>query len=191
MNSYALPRVLVVVLTLVLVTTGLATARAAAAETVDWSDMESRENVLVQDCHGSSVVSGFSPTLAFGFDFEIISSYTADRDFSLITDYTGIDHPVMERRYVSFAGIAANSKTGLSLAYDGHFTRTGTYAQGDFTITDLALHLVPANEEDVTVTVDRDSLGPIDSPEAVLLALAPSGLQTSLCGFFAGLKVAG
>jgi hypothetical protein len=188
MNSRALPRLLVVVLTLILVTTGLASAPVGAAEPINWSDTNTRANVLVQDCHGPGNVSKYSPTLAFGFDFEITTSYTVDRHFSVFADNTGINHPVMERRTVDFAGIAANTTTGIALAYDGSFTRTATAAREDFTITDLTLRLVLANEEDVTVTVDHDRPGMIDTPEAVLLAYAPRGLQTSLCSYFAGLK---
>jgi hypothetical protein len=191
MNSHELPRLLVIVLTLVLVAAGLATAPVGAADGSQWSDSITHEDIVVQDCRGPSNVQGFSPTLAFGFDFAIVSDYRVDRSFQVIADYTGIGHQVMEVRHVSFAGIAANSKTGLSLSYDGTFTRIGTYDQGDVTIADLALHLIPSNEEDVTITVERDSSGLIDSPEAVLLAYAARGLHTSLCNYFAGLKVAG
>jgi hypothetical protein len=189
MHSHVLPRLLVVVVSLVLVVTGLASAPVGAADNTVWSDTDSRVNVLVQDCHGPSHMSGYSPTLAFGFDFEITTSYTVDRDFSVIADYTGIDHPVMERRIVTFAGRVANAASGLSLDYDGHFARTGSYAQRDFTITDLSLHLVPSNEKDVTISVERDSSGVIETPESVLLAYAPRGLHSSLCSYFAGLEV--
>ncbi|MFL5758915.1 MAG: hypothetical protein ACJ789_04205 [Thermomicrobiales bacterium] len=187
MNAHAIPRLFVIVLTCVLLAAGFALAPAAAAEGVNWSDTQSGEDVLVQDCRGASVVGGFSPTLAFGFDFAITTSYRLDRAFTMFADYTGIEHPVMERRFVTFAGTAANTTTGLELAYDGHFTRTATAAQEDVTITDLTLHLVTSNEEDFIVTVDRDRPGVIDTPEAMLLAYAPRGLHVSLCSYFAGL----
>jgi hypothetical protein len=183
-------RLFVTVITLVLVLSGFASAPVRAADAAHWSDTAARSNVLVQDCHGASVLSGFSPTLAFGLDFEISTSYRIDRAYTLITDYTGINHPVVERRVVSVAGIVANSKSGRSLAYDGHFNRTSSSMEGGVTITDLALHLIPSNEEDVTITVERDDSGVIDSPEAMLLALVPRGLHMSLCSYFAGLKVA-
>jgi hypothetical protein len=191
MNSHALPRLFAVVLTFVLVTIGLASTPARAAETTQWSETITRSNVLVQDCHGPSVVSGFSPTLAFGLNFEVATSYKLDRDFTVIEHNTGINHPVVERQIVTIAGIVANSETGRSLAYDGHFARTTNYKEGDVAITSLELRLIRSDEKDVTITVDRDGSGLIDSPEALLLAYAPRGLHMSLCSYFAGLKVAG
>jgi hypothetical protein len=125
--------------------------------------------------------------LAFGFDFAITTSYTADRTFHVIADNTGIEHQAMERRTIAFKGTAANSDTGLSLAYDGRLTRTSSLNRESVTITDLVLHLAPTDQDDVTVTVDRDTSGLIDNPEAMLLAYGPRGLHTRLCHFFAGL----
>jgi len=188
MNAHVLPRRFITVTVLVLATVGLVFAPVYAADTAH-SDTISHENVLVQDCHSASVLSGFSPNLAFGLDFEITTSYRIDRDFTLFTDHSGINHPWVERRVVSFTGVVAYSKSGRSLAYDGHFTRTSSGTTGDAAITDLALHLAPPNQEDVTISVARDNSGVIDTPEAMLLAFAPRGLQMSLCIYFAGLQV--
>jgi hypothetical protein len=189
MNAHVLPRRFITVFTLVVATVGLAFAPVHAVVSAHWSDTISQENVLVQDCHSGRVLSGFSPNLAFGLDFEISTSYRIDREFTLFTDYSGINHPAIERRVVSVAGVVANSKSGRSLAYDGHFTRTSSGTVGEVTITDLMLHLVPSNHEDVTITIARDNSGVIDSPEAMLLAFAPRALQMSLCIYFAGLQV--
>jgi hypothetical protein len=191
MNATTLPRLLVAVLTLVLAATGLTMVPVAAANGIDWSQTTSRENVLVQDCHGPDNVQGFSPTLAFGFDFAITTSYTTHNAYHVFEDFTGINHQVMESRHVSFTGTVANATTGRSLAYDGRLTRTAGADQEAVTITDLVLHLAPSDRDDVTVTVDRDNSGLIDNPETMLLAYAPRGLHTSLCGFFAGLKIVG
>jgi hypothetical protein len=187
MNARTFSRLLVVVLALVLNATGLTMVPAAAANGIDWSDTTSREDVLVTDCHGPSNVQGFSPTLAFGFDFAVTTSYTVNTTYHLFEDFTGIEHQVMERRTVAFKGTAVNSNTGLSLAYDGRLTRTSSPNQETATITDLVLHLAPSDRDDVTVTVARDTSGLIDDPEAMLLAYGPRGLHTRLCHFFAGL----
>jgi hypothetical protein len=189
MNARKVFRLLIAVFTSV--SFGFMALPVSAAQNTSWSDTDMREDVLVQDCHGASVVSGYSPALAFGFDFEITTSYMTVRKVSTFGDYTGIDPTVMELQQVSFLGAAANTKTGFLVAYDGEFTQTMNYHQGQVSISDLTLHLAPVGQEKITVTVDRDDSGPIDSPEALLLAYASRGLNTSLCSYFAGLKVAG
>jgi hypothetical protein len=191
MHFHTLPILLVAALTFIVASAGLSVAPAAASNSIDWSDSSTRENVLVQDCHNPSVLSGFSPGLAFGLDFEITASYATDNKYHVFEDFTGINHPVIESRHVTFKGTAANSKSGRSLDYDGRLTRTSSYGQAEVTITDLVLHLTPTNSDEVYITVDRDKSGLIDNPVAVLLAYAPRGLHLSLCSFFAGLKVAG
>jgi hypothetical protein len=185
MNARTPFRLLIAVLTFVSI--GLATTTTGAAQNVAWTDTFSREDVLVQDCRGASVVSGYSPTLAYGFDFEINTSYTSDRALTYFDAHQGIDHVAMEQQSVSFVGNAVNSKTGLSLAYGGHFSRTAKSDQSEITFTDFVLHLVPSHGSAITVKVDRSSSTALDSPEVMLLAFAPQGLHTSLCGYFAGL----
>jgi hypothetical protein len=189
MNAPLPIRLLIAVLTLAFV--GLPAQSVAASQSVDWTETINREDVLVQDCRAAAVVSGFSPTLAFGFDFEIMSSYTSDHTFHYYNGDQGIEHSAMEQRNVSFVGTAVNSNTGLSLAYGGHFTRIANEDQSEVTISDLVLHLVPINESAVTIRIERDLSGIIDSPEAMLLAFGPRGLHSSLCGYFAALTAAG
>jgi hypothetical protein len=187
MNTRVFPRRFITAITLALATAGLAFAPVHAVDRAQWSDTDARSNVLVQDCRGASVLSGFSPNLAFGLDFEISTSYRIDRYFTLFTDHSGTNHPAIERQVVSIVGVMANSETGHSLAYDGHYTRTSILSEGDVTISDLALNLLPSDQEGATVTLERDTSGVIDSPEAMLLAFAPSALQMSLCHYFAGI----
>ena len=189
MNALVVSRRFIAVITLVLATVGLALAPVSAVETAHWSNTAAHSNVVVQDCRGASVLSGFSPNLGFGLDFEVITSYRIDRDFTRFTDYSGINHPAIERQVVSISGVMANSVTSHSLAYDGHYTRTSILSEGVVTISDLALNLMPSNREGATITLERDISGVIDSPEALLLAFAPSALQMSLCHYFAGITV--
>jgi hypothetical protein len=185
MNARISFRLLIAVITFISV--GLATTTVGAAQNAAGSDTFNREDVLVQDCRGASVVSGYSPTLAFGFDFQIDTSYTSDRTFHHFEFNADFDHQTMDQSYESFVGTAVNSSTGLSLAYDGHFSRISDPDQNEVTITDLELRLVPSHGRASTVKIDRDTSAMIDSPEGVLLAYAPRGLNMSLCDYFAAM----
>ena len=75
MNSRILSHVLIAVL--VCVAVGFSSTSAGAVDTAHWSSTAAHSNVLVQDCRDASVLSGFSPNLAFGLDFEVPCSSTA------------------------------------------------------------------------------------------------------------------
>jgi hypothetical protein len=168
MHTNPLSRFFLVGVTLSLAATAFVSAPAAANDTIDWSDISAQENVLVQSC----------------FDFDITSSYTTNRTFHVVKDYTGAT--VYERRDVSFTGTIANALSGQSLAYEGKFERTADYDQGIVRITDLELRLGLPNPGAMTVTVARQDHDLIDNPPAVLLEFAPSGLRVGLCGLLDG-----
>src|SRR4051794_32620661 len=118
MHSHSILRFLLTGLTVALM--AAATIHfTRAAERTTWSDSTSQESQVVQGCAG----------------FDITASYTANRVHNLVEEYShGI---VIERQQVDFAGALGNSVTGLSYAYDGHYTFVTNNDKGTNAISNL------------------------------------------------------
>src|SRR3954447_1979550 len=119
MPLQSFPRLLFASFMFAVIATGAMTYTAVANSTTNRTDTTSRENVPVQTCG----------------DVPITSSYTVTRTSNVVEDYPG--HEVVERRQVTFSGALGNATAGNSFRYDGHFTRTADYDQGQSQITDL------------------------------------------------------
>jgi hypothetical protein len=164
MSTHVIPRLLLVGCLFAFIVTGAAHSKAAAkAGTTDWSDTVSGENEFVQACKG----------------FDIITSYTSNRSFHVVENYSG--DWVVERLNVSFVGSLANAKNGYSLPYDGKFTRT-TYSHiGRVTISDLELRIGLATPDDFTVKIKRLEMDLASNPVDVIQAFVQSELESGIC----------
>src|SRR4051812_39990297 len=98
MHTYTIPRLLLTGFLLAFVAMSAIHFSAAAKNSNEWSFTQSRENVFIESCGSSRVVT----------------SFTITRTHRLVADY---------REQVRFAGSIGNEMTGKSYAYDGHYTR--------------------------------------------------------------------
>jgi hypothetical protein len=162
-----IPRLLAISLMLAFVATGLNRYSAGAAERIEWTDTVSIENALVQSCYG----------------FNITGSYTANRAFQLVEDYTG--RLAYERQDVTFAGALGNTTSGKSYAYDGAFTRVGNPVQNKVMVSNLSLRFEVGTPGEFTVSLDRVDFDLSDNPHMIVKTLLLDVLQMDLCQLFA------
>src|SRR5215211_1001099 len=123
MHMHAIPRLLLVGLTLGLIVTGASFTPTAAnlANTREWSTTQSYENVFMQGCG----------------DSDVSSNYTTSRRYRQHVDTVG--KPIFEYQHVSFIGTVGNVSTERSYAFDGHYVRITDFDQGRAAISDLLL----------------------------------------------------
>lgn len=171
MHSHSILRLLFAGLTFALMAVVLLKP-AGAAERTTWTDTSSPEAQLVQSCDG----------------FGITTSYTVNRVHNLIEEYA--HEVVIERQQVDFTGAMANSKTGLSYAYDGHYTTVADLDKGTNSISNLQLRFGAGTPGQFSVSLAKVDFKLVDSPPAVVQAIVPNVLQRDLCGLFAGSIVA-
>jgi hypothetical protein len=171
MHSHAILRFLLAGLTIALVAGAM--IRPAAAERINWTDTSSQEAQLVQGCDG----------------FGITTSYTVKRVHNIVEEYTREN--VFERQQVEFSGALGNSETGLSYAYDGHYTTVADYDKGSFAISNLQLRFEVGTPGQFTVELKKVDFKLIDSPPAVVQAIVPNVLQRDLCYLLGGSTVSG
>jgi hypothetical protein len=117
-------------------------------------------------------------------NFDVTTSYTVNRVHNLVEEYTR--EAVFERQQVDFTGAMANSETGLSYAYDGHYTTVADYDKGSFTISNLQLRFEVGTAGQFSVSLAKVDFKLVDSPPAVVQAIVPNVLQRDLCELFAG-----
>jgi hypothetical protein len=167
MHAHTFPRFFLVPLMSALIAAGLLTS-PVAADTTTWSDTGSGEDIFVHACP----------------EFDVTTSYTADRTFKVVSNSSG--DQVVERVSISFAGALANNATGQSLPYDGGFHRYSDYHSNKVTITDLKLRFDIGTAGQLSVAVDRVELDLVPDPAAVVKTFAPTALQTALCSVLGG-----
>jgi hypothetical protein len=163
-----IPRLLMLSLMLAFALSTAIQFRASAAERIDWTETNSEENVLVQEC---------------GL-YNITSSYTAEIAHHLIADNEGDE--VSEQMNVDFVGSVGNPATGKSYQYDGHFTRWSNYIQSQVTITDLELRFEVGTPGQFTVAIDRIKMDLVADPTDVIKKFVPNALQMELCYLLPG-----
>jgi hypothetical protein len=164
MQTYAIPRFLLIGLLFTLIVTFAVRSSAGASGGVrDWSDTVSQEDVFVQACS----------------DFNITSSYTSDRKHHDVADANG--EMVYERLQVSFAGALQNAKNGQFVPIDGKFTRTSDYVHGNVWVSHFELRIGLLTPGDFTVTIARQEMDLLADPVAVLNSFVPRELATDLC----------
>ncbi len=166
MHSHTILRFLVASLTIALIA-GAMIRTASAAERITWTDTSSPEAQVVQGCSG----------------FDVTTSYTVNRVHNLVEEYT--HEAVFERQQVDFSGAMGNSETGLSYAYDGHYTTVADYDKGSFAISNLQLRFEVGTPGQFAVELKKVDFKLIDSPPAIVQAIVPNVLQRDLCGLFA------
>jgi hypothetical protein len=164
MSTHAIPRLLLVGCLFAFIVTGAVHSKAAAkAGTMDWSETVSGEEEFVQACNG----------------FDITSSYTSNRAFHVVENYSG--DWVVERLNISFAGSLANAKNGSSLPYDGKFTRTTYSHLGRVTVSDLELRIGLPTPGDFTLKIARQEMDLASNPVDVIHAFAQRELESGIC----------
>jgi hypothetical protein len=175
MHTRYIPRLLVVSLVLAVIVAGLnqISVGAKSGQTdlwgegllhlSDWTETNSQEDALVQQCDG----------------FDITSSYTANIAHHLTTDNSG--NEVLERQNVDFTGAIGNSLTGKSYTYDGTFMRWSDYIRNQVTINDLELRFETGTTGEFTLAIDRIEMDLIADPTEVIKTFVPNTLQMELC----------
>jgi len=163
MHSHTLPRLLLVGFLFALVAAGGMHYKVAAQNSGDWTETVSGEDEFVQACRG----------------FNITSSYTSNLAYHVIENHSG--DQVVERVNVSFAGALTNAKNGLSLPYDGKFTRTSDYHIGRVTVTDLELRIQLPTPGDWTVKIDKQEMNLLANPVNVIQTVAKPQLESGIC----------
>jgi hypothetical protein len=163
MHARFFPRLLILGLMLTLAFASAITYRASAAERINWTETNSQENVLVQECGG----------------YDITSSYSVDIAHHLIAENTGDE--VSEQLNVDFVGSLGNAATGKSYGYDGHFTRWSNYIQGQVLVTDLELRFEVGTSGQFSIAMDRVEMDLIADPTEVVKTFVPHALQMELC----------
>jgi hypothetical protein len=163
-----IPRLLVVGLTLTLVFASAIHFRAAAAERTNWTETNSQEDVLVQECSG----------------FNITTSYSAEIAHQLIADNTGDE--VSEQLNVDFTGSLGNAESGESYRYDGHFTRWSDYIQNRVMVTDFELRFELGTPGQFKVAIDRAEMDLLPDTAEIIKQFVPNALQMELCYMLAG-----
>jgi len=116
--------------------------------------------------------------------FNVVTTFTFKRLIETVTRPGG--HAEWERTRVQFAGTAANSVNGASLAYEGWFTRTADLEAGTVAISDLVLRITPPAGAAVETRIARTATDVSDWPPSALMAVGPRAVTAHLCDILAG-----
>jgi hypothetical protein len=170
MHSHAIPRILLIGLTLALVAIGTSFAPAAAnlANTREWSTTQNYENIFMQGCG----------------DSDVSSNYTTSRHYRQNVDNAG--KPIFEFQHVSFTGTVGNVTTERSYAFDGHYVRIADFDQGIATVSDLLLRFEVGTPGMFTISFAQVGFDLVDNPPSVIQAIVPAVVQMDLCHLFGG-----
>jgi hypothetical protein len=168
MQTYTIPRLLLVGFLFVFVAAGAIHTKARAEGVRDWTDTTSKEDTPAASCPG----------------LDLTTSYLVKRSNQVIEDYPG--HSAIDNQRISFTGAIGNGLNDSSYGYDGFYTRTSDHLQGKVWISDLLLHFGTGTPKAVTVSLAHADFDLSDNPTDAIQVLVTTVLQTDLCSLVGG-----